>query len=252
MEIVTLSPENIEHEHICCAISDKKCSTGYNRKKDWLKKQFSKGYVFKKYDVKHKVFIEYCPAEIAWLPIEANGYMVINCFWVAGSYKGKGLGRQLLEECINDSKNKKGIVVLTSDKKRPFLSDKKFFTKYGFVTSDSAPPYFELLIKKNEPDAKLPKFKKSAKENTCKNDKGLSVFYSNQCPFTDYYVNTELNEIAKQYRIPIDIKHINTRKAALSNPSAFTIYSVFYKGKFFTHEILTKKRFDKLWKTIEA
>ncbi|MEM9982573.1 MAG: hypothetical protein AAF734_08760, partial [Bacteroidota bacterium] len=62
MEIIQLNENNIADEHICCAISDKKCQTGYQAKKDWLKQQFKEGYVFKRYDVRGKVFIEYVPA----------------------------------------------------------------------------------------------------------------------------------------------------------------------------------------------
>ncbi|MFH1442050.1 MAG: GNAT family N-acetyltransferase [Candidatus Omnitrophota bacterium] len=251
MEIKTLNERNIAEEHICCAISDKKCLNGYNQKKNWLKKQFSKGYVFKKIDVKHKVFIEYCPAEIAWASIEANEYMFINCFWVAGSYKGKGFGKQLLSECIKDSKNKNGVLIISSDKKRPFLADKKFFLKNGFDVCDYAPPYFELLVKKNKSNAKSPKFKKVAKENICEDKKSLTVYYSDQCPFTDYYVNIELKEIAKNYGIPLKIIHIDTKEKAHAIPSAFGIHNVFYKGKFLTHELLTKKRFDNMWKEIK-
>lgn len=250
MKIKTLNEKNIAEEHICCAISDKKCVKGYNQKKEWLKKQFSKGYVFKKLDVKHKVFIEYCPAEIAWVPIDAPEY--INCFWVGGSYKGKGFGKQLLSECIKDSKNKNGIVIISSDKKRPYLADKKFFLKNGFEICDSAPPYFELLAKKNKSNGKSPKFKKHAKENICNNKKGLTVYYSNQCPFTDYYVNTELKEIAKDYDIPLKTIHVDTEEKAHAIPSAFGIYNVFYKGKFLTHEMLTRKKFEKIWKDIKS
>ena len=30
------------------------------------------------------------PAEYAWIPIEAEGYMYIDCMWVSGSFKGHG------------------------------------------------------------------------------------------------------------------------------------------------------------------
>jgi hypothetical protein len=46
MEIIKLSENNIENEHICCAIYDKKCSTGYNAKKLWRKQDFKNGYTF--------------------------------------------------------------------------------------------------------------------------------------------------------------------------------------------------------------
>ena len=31
-----------------------------------------------------KCFIEYIPAENAWVPIEAAGWLYINCLWVSG------------------------------------------------------------------------------------------------------------------------------------------------------------------------
>ena len=51
MAYITLTKENIETEHICCAISDKKCSDSYQKKKQWLAKEFDKGYVFRRLDV---------------------------------------------------------------------------------------------------------------------------------------------------------------------------------------------------------
>lgn len=37
---ITLTEENIDTEHICCAFSDKKCLEGYKLKRAWLKKDF--------------------------------------------------------------------------------------------------------------------------------------------------------------------------------------------------------------------
>ena len=38
------------------------------------------------------------PAEYAWNPIDAEGYMHINCLWVSGSLKGHGYANDLLQE----------------------------------------------------------------------------------------------------------------------------------------------------------
>lgn len=252
MKIITLTKDNIDDEHICCAISDKKCIEGYNLKKEWLRNQFDNGYVFKKYDVRHKVFIEYVPVENAWTPIDASNYMLINCFWVAGSYKGKGYGKKLLVECLNDSQNMNGVIVVSSKKKRPYLAEKKFFLKHGFEVCDTAPPYFELLVRKNSSNAPIPRFRESVKLDKVNNKNGLTVIYTNQCPFTEYYVNEELRTIADAYKIPLNIVKIKSIEEAQQIPSAFPIYSVFYKGNFLTHEILTQKKFDKLWKQIQT
>lgn len=146
-KIVELSLDNIEKEHICCAISDKKGENRVKSKKDWLKDRIKEGLVFAKLDVRGKVFIEYIPAEHAWAPIEADGYMYINCFWVSGKYKGKGNADKLINYCIEDAKrkNKKGLVVLSSETKKPFLSDPKYLKYKGFKVADKAKPYYELL-----------------------------------------------------------------------------------------------------------
>ncbi|MDR0453992.1 MAG: hypothetical protein LBH05_04180 [Deferribacteraceae bacterium] len=115
MDIITVTKENLEQEHICCAISNNKdCQV--SAKKSWLRERFADGLIFKKCDVRGKCFIEYVPAEKAWCPIEAESYMFINCFWVSGQFKGHGYSNLLLEECIKDSKvtGKKGLCVLSS------------------------------------------------------------------------------------------------------------------------------------------
>ena len=101
---ITLTEDNIDKEHICCAFSDKKCLEGYESKKEWLKKEFANGYVFRRLDARAKVFIEYVPAEYAWLPVTAPNYLMINCFWVSGQYKGQGHGYNLLQFVIEDAK----------------------------------------------------------------------------------------------------------------------------------------------------
>lgn len=79
-ELKDLDSGNIASEHICCAISDKKCADGYHAKKEWLIKEFENGYVFRRINERAKVFIEYGPAEKAWIPITAPNYLNINCF----------------------------------------------------------------------------------------------------------------------------------------------------------------------------
>ena len=63
MPYITLTPDNIQSEHICCAFSDKKCAESYASKKEWLAHEFNNGYVFRRLDERAKVFIEYGPAE---------------------------------------------------------------------------------------------------------------------------------------------------------------------------------------------
>lgn len=159
IEIITLNHENIDSEHICCAIgNDAINQRRANVKKTWLKERFDEGHTFKKFDLRGKVFIEYVPAEYAWFPVDAPGYNFIQCLWASGRYKGKGFGSRLLEECEKDSRDKNGLIAVTSNKKLPFTVDKKFYLKKGFEVCDTAHPYFELLVKKFKDDVPDPKF----------------------------------------------------------------------------------------------
>lgn len=243
-DIIKLDEHNIDEEHICCAFSDKKSKIGYEAKKKWIKDQFAEGFVFKKLDVRGKVFIEYIPAENAWSPIDAPGYMMINCFWVSGQYKGKGNGKRLLNECLKDSQGKNGLVAISSSKKQPFLSDKKFFQKQGFELCDTAEPYFELWHKKLKEDAPPPRFKKCAKDGICDNKDGLTVYYTNGCPFTEFYV-AELEMVATKKGYKIKMVKIETKEQAQNHFVPYTNYGIFKDGKFVTQHILNEKYFDK-------
>ena len=80
-EFKRITMDNLDKEHICCCISDKKGENCVASKKEWLRDRLQEGLVFNKLDVRGKVFIEYIPAEYAWAPIEAKGYMYIDCLW---------------------------------------------------------------------------------------------------------------------------------------------------------------------------
>ncbi|KNF08976.1 putative N-acetyltransferase YoaP [Gottschalkia purinilytica] len=247
MNFITLTTENIDKEHICCAISDRKCKNGYESKKSWLKEEIEKGYVFTKLNERAKVFIEYCPSEIAYLPVDAVNYMVINCFWVSGRYSKKGYGKELLNRCITDSKSKgkNGIIVLSSNKKRPYLSDKNFFIKNGFLVADTAEPYFELLYLRFNDDTDIPKFLPNVKNGICDDNGGFKVYYSDTCPFNDYYINTVQSQIALEKGFTYETIKLDSREKAIDSPCACTNYSLFYRGKFITHE-LNPKKFQKI------
>ena len=189
MEIIKIDESNIEHEHICCAIGNDHTSRARSlQKKEWLKKQFGYGFVFKKVNVRGKVFIEYVPAEYAWKPVEAPGYNLINCFWVSGRHKGQGYGRLLMENCVEDSSNKHGLVVVSGKKNMPWLTPKKFYQKFGFETCDEAPPAFELLVKKFNRNAPDPQFKEVVRSGSIQDKDGVVIMYSHQCPFHEDFV----------------------------------------------------------------
>lgn len=244
MEFIKVTEENLEREHICCAISNNKdCQV--MAKKNWMKEQLKDGLVFLKGNVRGKCFIEYMPAENAWMPIEAEGYMYINCFWISGQFKGKGYANQLLEECIRDSKEKgkKGLCIRASAKKKPFLSEGEYLKYKGFQVADTAEPFFELLYLPFK-EAYIPRFKECVKNPQIKED-GYVLYYTHQCPFTAKYVPV-LEQAAKEHNISFKSILINSKEEAQNMPVASTTYALFLDGKFVTNEILSEKKFLKM------
>lgn len=160
MEYIRVTKENIDSEHICCAIASNK-DVQVISKKTWMKERFKEGLVFLKANISGKCFIEYIPAENAWVPINAENYMHINCFWVSGSCKGNGYANELLEQCIFDAKDKgkSGITVISSVKKISFLSDPKYLSYKGFKVADTAKPHFTLMYLPFDATAEVPQLK---------------------------------------------------------------------------------------------
>ncbi len=248
MDIVRIDRENLAQEHICCAITDKKGEHCVASKKAWMEARFDDGLVFKKMDVRGKAFIEYIPAEKAWCPIEAGGYMHIDCFWVSGSLQGQGYAGRLLASCIEDARaqGKRGLTVVSSTKKMAFLSEPRFLKHKGFRVADTAAPYFELYyLPFDESDAApLPRFKDCAKAGRIE-EQGIVLYYTNQCPFNDKYAPLVL-DWAKQRGQTATLRKIETTEQAQSAPAPTPTYAFFLNGQFLTNRILAENDFYKL------
>ena len=245
-EYINLDLNNIEEEHICCAIGDPKHQAGVNQKKEWIKNKIKEGHVFRKLNARGKTFIEYEPIETAWVPISGNNYEYIYCLWVAGSFKGKGIGKELLEYCINDAKNKKmnGICTLVSTKKKPFIGEKNFFEHFGFEVVDTINDYELMALKFNESDT--PKFNDNARKMAIDNEK-FTIYYSNECPYVEYEVK-ELTEYAEKNNIKLNFIKIDSLEKAKNAPCIFNNWANFYKGKFISNTILNANALEKLLK----
>ena len=249
-KIIKLTKENIDDEHICCAISDKKCKEGYQLKKNWLKKEFDNGYTFHRIVARAKVFLEYSLGENAWAPVNADNYLLLNCFWVSGKYKKNGYGKELISLAIKDAKKQKrdGLITIVGTKKFHFMSDTKWLLRQGFEIIESLDSGFSLLVKKINKKAKDPSFKDSVKSGECDNKDGITIYYSNRCPFTDYHVKNSIVETAKNRNITLKVVKLETMEDAQNSPSPATIFSLFYNGKFMTTDlsVCMDSRYDKV------
>jgi ribosomal protein S18 acetylase RimI-like enzyme len=245
-EYINLDENNIDEEHICCAIGDPKHQDGVDKKKEWIRAKLKDGHIFRKLNARGKIFIEYEPLETAWTPINGKNYMYIYCLWVAGSFKGKGIGRELLEYAIKDAKSKgmSGICTIVTQKKKPFIGDKKFFEHFGFKVVDNINDY-ELMVLQFD-DTEVPKFNDSARKMQIDNQ-DFTIYYSNECPYVEYEVK-ELSNYAKENGIKLDFIKIDSLEKAKNTPCIINNWANFYKGKFVSNTILNANAFEKIIK----
>jgi thiol-disulfide isomerase/thioredoxin len=202
--------------------------------------------------------------------------MYIDCLWVSGAFKGHGYSSDLLNACIEDSKEKgrKGLCILAAAKKKPFLADPKFLKYKGFKVADEADNGIQLWYLPFEEsdgayvsgaassvgsgecaepkvsrtaspaDAEAPAFKACAKHPHI-DEKGYVLYYTSQCPFNAKYVPV-LEKTAEENGIPFHAIHIESREAAQSAPTPVTNYALFFDGEYVTNEQMNDKKFLKL------
>lgn len=244
-EYINLTIDNIDQEHICCAIGDPKHQLGVQNKKEWLKERIKEGHVFRKLNAKGKVFVEYAPLEWAWTPINGKDFLYIYCLWVSGRFKGHGYANELIEYVIEDAKRqgKKGVCTLSSKKKKPFTSDKKFFEHYGFQVVDTIGD-FELLSLSFTQDQ--PQFLDNARKMEV-DTKDFTIFYSPECPYVKNGIR-EIQEYIKEHNIPCHIIEFDTLEKAKNVPCIFNNWANFKDGQFISNTLLNKKSFEKLLK----
>ena len=245
MEYIRVTKENLEKEHICCAISNNK-DIQVSSKKAWLRDRFDEGLVFLKSAERGKCFIEYIPAEKAWNPINAEGYMYIDCMWVSGSLKGHGYSSDLLNACISDSmdKGKKGLCILSAAKKKPFLADPRYLKYKGFNVCDEADNGIQLWYLPFSDSYTRPQFRECAKHPRIV-DAGYVLYYTSQCPFNAKYVPI-VEQAALDNGIKFKAVQIQSREQAQNTPTPITTYALFRDGEYLTNEQMNDTRFLKL------
>jgi len=245
MDYIRVTKENLDREHICCAISNNNDVQAAS-KKAWLADRFDEGLVFLKSTERGKCFIEYLPAECAWVPIVAPNYLYIDCLWVAGSFKGQGCSTDLLDACIADARagGKEGLCILSSRKKLSFLSDPKFLSHKGFRVCDEADNNITLCYLPLKEGAVAPAFRSSAKHPHIA-ALGYVLYYTHQCPFNAKYVPL-LEAFARENGIPFHTILLDSREKAQCAPTPVTTYALFYNGKYVTNEQMNEARFRKL------
>jgi hypothetical protein len=220
---------------------------GCRRKAEWFKKRQKEGMKYKVLNSEEKGtvgLIEYIPGEYAWRAIEAEGYMVIHCLCIFYKpYREKGIASRMIDECVEDAKREKKLGVAVVTREGAWMVGKDLFVKKGFEVVDSAEPDFELMAKKFKKDAPSPKFKGNWDKSLAKHNKGLTVLWSDQCPYIAKSIKEIRETIEKRYGIKANIIEMKDHEQAQNAPSPYAIFSLIYDGQLLAFHPISNKRF---------
>jgi len=224
IELITLTEADLGRVQMFCGHSPT-YRRGYDAKMEWLRDRLREGmrYNLLTVDGHNAGMTETVPGEFAWRGVEAKGYLFIHCFWVIGRNRGHGYGRQLLEACNQDAAGMDGVAVMSS--RTHWLPTRKIFLKNGFEVADEMHP-FELLVKRFNPQAALPRFKRSAGTIPL----GLVLYKSDQCPYTQNVADI-VEKVGGQLKIRVNIIHVGNAREAQEMPSPHGTLGYFYNGE---------------------
>ena len=143
-----------------------------------------------------------------------------------------------------------GLVSLAGKKKMHFQSDGQWLLKQGFREVDTLPSGFSLLalpLNEGEP-AQMPQFAQSVRDGLAADAKGVTVYYSNRCPFTDHHIKVSLQQTCHKRGLPLTVHKLYTLTAAQNAPTPATIFSLYLDTHFVTTDLSAcmDSRFDKV------
>lgn len=242
VEIIETTAENI-CDYGFCGFKNPK-NEGHRRKTNWLAKRFAEGMKFKvlQVDGVDAGMIEYILGENAWRPVEAAGYLVIHCLMInKKKYKGKGYGRRLIEECLEDARRaeKCGVAVVTSSDTWMVSGD--IFRRLGFECVDATSPSFELLAMKLG-EGPSPKFKKGWDRKLRRYGSGLTVIKSDQCPCIAKSTD-DILQVCETFGIRPKVVELKTGSQARNAPSAYGIFNIIHDGALVVAHPVSGTRF---------
>jgi predicted GNAT family acetyltransferase len=250
VEIIEINEDNIT-EHSLCFYKNPKVE-GYKIKCEWLKNRFLEGLRYKILYSKNDGdvgTIEYIEGEKAWRAINAQDHMVIHCVFIEKKpYKGKGYGKLLIKEAIEDAKRSKlkGVTVLT--RKGTWMVGKDVFLKMGFNVVDTAPPDYELMALTFKKTDSNPQLKRDFENKIGKYKKGLTMIVSDQCPYTAKAI-ADITEVAqKDYKIKPNLIKLKNAKEAQNAPVLISSFNLILDGELVADHPISATRFKNIMK----
>jgi len=230
----------------CCGI---KCAThpGRVRKRSWMQANAAFGLrakILLTPEGRPCGYIEYLPGEFAWRGVEARGYMFVHCIWnQSRQHRRKGWGAAMIDACIGDAKQAgmKGVAIMV--RSSPWIAGRRLFLANGFELVDTAPPDYELLVRKFDEDAAAPRFKKGWSRKVARYGAGLTIVRSSQCPYTAKFTAEIAEAAEREYRIEPRIVELESHREAQNAPTPYATFALIYNGRLLADHPISRTRF---------
>jgi len=238
----------------CCGIKSHS-HPGRQEKRCWLQANAEFGLRAKTLlapDGQPSGYIEYLPGEFAWRGVAASGYMFIHCLWIFSKrHQGKGWGSILVKACLDDAKKAGMSGAAAMTREGPWLADRRLFLANGFEPVDTAPPDYQLLVRKFDRASVNPAFKKGWEEKIGRYDQGLTIIRSSQCPHIAKFA-ADIAETAKEeYHITPRVIDLKSWSDAQNAPTPYAIFSVIYNGRLLADHQISRTRFRNIMNRCE-
>ena len=238
----------------CCGIKNPE-HPGRVEKRRWLRANARLGLrakVLLSPDGKQAGYIEAIPGEHVWRGVDAAGYLFIHCVWIhSRQHQGKGWGQLMVEACVADAQKAgmKGVAVAARE--GPWMANPRLFLACGFEAVDTAPPDYELLVRKFDEDAANPAFNRDFDRRAAKYKRGLTIVRSSQCPYIAKFTAEIARAAASEYGIEPRIVELRTPRDAQNAPTPYAVFAIIHDGHVVADHQISCTRFRNIMKGIE-
>lgn len=237
----------------CCGIKDS-AHPGRRQKQCWLQANREFGLRAKALlapDGEPAGYIEYLPGEFAWRGVEAAGYMFVHCIWVyARRHQRKGWGSTMVEACLEDAKKSgmKGVAAMV--RRGPWMADRRLFLAHGFECVGTAPPDYELLVRKFQRRARNPRFQENWEQRLAQYGDGLTIIRSSQCPHIAKFASDIAAAAEEEYGIRPAVVDLASCSDAQNAPTPYAVFALIYNGELLADHQVSRTRFRNIMKKL--
>jgi len=237
----------------CCGIKDP-AHPGRQQKQCWLQTNAACGLRAKTLlapDGQPCGYIEYLPGEFAWRGVDARGYMFIHCVWIYHrQHQRKGWAGIMVDACLEDARKSGMAGVAVMVREGPWLADRRLFLANGFETVDTAPPDYQLLVRKFNPRAANPLFKKDWDKKLARYNRGLTIIRSSQCPHIAKFAADIAATAETEYHIQPTLVDLESCRDAQNAPTPYAVFAVIHNGRLLADHQISRTRFRNIMNSL--